>query len=293
MTNTANTDNPVKWLRICIAQSVPSLDSFIDVDPAHLFNRPSLRGAALARLYASRALSTESPLRKSHDWFFWVYTPGDSPCFVFQRRQYDHDNCRIANVEQMCGAIVTRAIEFARPDENGRALVVIDPFECSGRMYAGDERTDYHRDLLKLAATALKIRAPAPAPAPAPEPTPIQAYVAAKTALDAARLALETEAAKVVVSGHNSPVKIDEKYLEHLLGIMKEPDAVFRVVPMRLEALRRMGFEIEVLYTVPAAHVYAVVRDRHEFDEQTHTDSYIRLRVPAYIRLRVPGEAPK
>ena len=168
MTNTSTAKQPLKWLRICIAQFDPLLDSYVDVDVVHRDQARPI-GAALADLYRSRKVCNDRAFRKPSDTFFWVFDPKNDPRFILQSRDYIHGLSGAMSLEYLCNVVVLRAVELALPDEHGRALVVIDPFEYTGRLYEKSEPAGYHLSLLGLAADALKTRVPAPAPVPAPE----------------------------------------------------------------------------------------------------------------------------
>lgn len=168
MTNTSTAKQPLKWLRICIAQFNPLLDSYVDVDVVHRDQSRPI-GAALADLYRSRRLCNDRAFRKSSDTFFWVFDPKNDPRFILNHRHYSHGVDATTGLEELCNAVVLRAVELALPDENGCALVVIDPFEYAGRLFDRGNLSAYYLSLLGLAAGTLDARAPAPAPVPAPE----------------------------------------------------------------------------------------------------------------------------
>lgn len=281
MTNTSTAKQPLKYLRICIAQFDPLLDSYVDVDVVHCDQSRPI-GAALADLYRSRKVCNDRAFRKPSDTFFWVFDPKNDPRFILQSRDYIHGLSGAMSLEYLCNVVVLRAVELALPDEHGRALVVIDPFEYTGRLYEKGEPSGYHLSLLGLAADALKARVPAPAPAPAsPAPTPVQRYFAAKEALGAAMGDL-VAAGKGATAGSTSvTVLVNEANMAQLFDVAKEPGAVLRVGPFRLDALRRMGFEVEVLYTVPGAQTYRVEAGTIVPDKLAAANSYIRLSLPA------------
>ena len=168
MTNTSTAKQPLKYLRICIAQFDPLLDSYVDVDVVHRDQSRPI-GAALADLYRARSLSSDRAFRKPSSTFFWVFDPKNDPRFILQPRHYSHGVDATTGLDELCNAVVRRAVELALPDEHGCALVVIDPFEYTRRLYEKGEPSGYHLSLLGLAADALKTRVPAPAPVPAPE----------------------------------------------------------------------------------------------------------------------------
>lgn len=277
MTNTSTAKQPLKWLRICIAQFDPLLDSYVDLDVVHRDQSRPI-GAALADLYQSRSLCEGQAFRKSSDTFFWVFDPKNDPRFIFLSRYYDHGLSGAMSLEDLCNVVVLRAVELALPDENGCALVVIDPFEYTRRLH--DE--EYRLSLLGLAADALKARVPAPAPAPAsPAPTPVQRYFAAKEALGAAMGDLVAAGEGATAGSTSVTVLVNEANMAQLFDVAKEPGAVLRVGPFRLDALRRMGFEVEVLYTVPGAQTYRVEAGTIVPDKLAAANSYIRLSLPA------------
>lgn len=272
MTNTSTTKQSLKWLRICIAQFDPLLDSYVDVDVVHRDQSRPI-GAALVDLYQSRSLCNDRAFRKPSDTFFWVFDPKNDPRFIFLSRHYTHDLSGAMSLENLCNVVVLRAVALALPDENGCALVVIDPFEYTRRLH--DE--EYRLSLLELAADALKTNAPAPA---SPTSTPVQRYFAAKEALGAAMGDLIAAGKEATAGSTSTTVLVTEANMTQLFDVAKEPGAVLRVGPFRLDALRRMGFEVEVLYTVPGTQTYRVEAGAIVPDKLAAADSYIRLRVP-------------
>lgn len=162
MTNTSTAKQPLKWLRICIAQFDPLLDSYVDVDVVYRDQSRPI-GAALADLYRSRSLCNDRAFRKPSDTFFWVFNPKNDS-LILQPRHYSRGVDAATGLDELCNAVVLRAVELALPDENGCALVVIDPFEYTGRLYDRGEPSGYHLSLLGLADDALDARAPVPVP---------------------------------------------------------------------------------------------------------------------------------
>lgn len=122
---------------------------------------------------------------------------------------------------------------------------------------------------------------------PAPTLTPIQGYLEACRVVEAANAAKEAALAKIkqvadatVCDGFPAPVKVTDEWLDAVLKAARnEPATVFRMVPKRLAALKKLGFEVEVLFTVPKTNVLQAY-DRVVKDATTE-DSYARLRVPA------------
>lgn len=108
---------------------------------------------------------------------------------------------------------------------------------------------------------------------PAPTLTPIQGYLEACRVVEAANAAKEAALANI------KQVATVEWLDAVLKASRNEPATVFRVGPGRLAALKKLGFEVEVLFTVPKTNVLqaygSVVKDA------TTEDSYVRLRVPA------------
>lgn len=289
MTNTSTAKQPLKYLRICIAQFDPLLDSYVDVDVVHRDQSRPI-GAALADLYRSRKVCNDRAFRKPSDTFFWVFDPKNDPRFILQSRDYIHGLSGAMSLEYLCNVVVLRAAELALPDEHGRALVVIDPFEYTGRLYEKGEPSGYHLSLLGLAAGTLDAHAPAPEgffSKPVPTLTPIQGYLEACRVVEAANAAKKAALAKIkqvadatVCDGFPAPVKVTDEWLDAVLKAARnEPATVFRMVPKRLAALKKLGFEVEVLFTVPKTNVLQAY-DRVVKDA-TATDSYIRLSLPA------------
>lgn len=276
MTNTSTAKQPLKWLRICIAQFDPLLDSYVDVDVVHRDQSRPI-GAALADLYRARSLSSDRAFRKPSSTFFWVFDPKNDS-LILQPRHYSRGVDAATGLDELCNAVVLRAVELALPDEHGRALVVIDPFEYTGRLYDRGEPSGYHLSLLGLAAGTLDARAPAPAPVPTS--TPVQRYFAAKEALGAAMGDLVAAGQEATAGSTSVTVLVNEANMDQFYDVAQKPDAVLRVGPFRLDALRRMGFEVEVLYTVPSTQTYRVEAGTIVPDKHAATDSYIRLRVP-------------
>lgn len=119
---------------------------------------------------------------------------------------------------------------------------------------------------------------------PAPTMTPIQGYIEACKVVDAANAAKEAALAKIkqvagemTCEGPPLPVNIDHAWLATVLNAVNDPGTVFRVVPKRLVALKQMGFEVEVLYTVPKIKVLKAYSN--VVPDDAAEDSYIRLRV--------------
>lgn len=253
MTNTSTAKQPLKWLRICNAQFNPLLDSYVDVDVVHRDQSRPI-GAALADLYRSRSLRTDREFRKPSDTFFWVFDPKNDPRFILQSRDYIHGLSGAMSLEELCNVVVLRAVELALPDEHGRALVVIDPFEYAGRLFDRGNLSAYHLSLLGLAADALKTRVPAPAPVPAPEDffslpardltvtelVRLAQYCEWHLAMHAKRM---NEAVKKAFedAGHATPSQMSK---DLVLGTYRLDGALVTLYDARAEAYKSLGFRL-------------------------------------------------